>query len=89
MAITQEGKLEIILGAEGDVLTRKVFLRYVRWVGGTTAGHTCVLRDGGGTVFFESIADGNYFIDVHPLFRWVNGVTADTLGSGKVYLYIF
>lgn len=90
MAITQSGTQEIIFGAQGDVLPIKLHVKYIRWVGGSAAGHRCIVKDAEtGAMLFKSVADGNYFIDVHPLFQIVpGGIDIDTLDSGEVFVYI-
>lgn len=67
--------------------TNSLVIRYVRWVGATTAGHKLVLQSKGMTIF-ESVADGANFIDVHPLFDMYHGIDITTLDSGTLYVYM-
>ena len=64
------------------------FVKHFRWVRATAAGHTCVVKAKVGDVVFESEADGARFIDVHPLYKFVTGLTIDALDSGKLYVYL-
>lgn len=85
--ITGQDSGVICFDAPGDVLTTDVFVKHMRWVGATTVGHKLIVRDENGDVMLESIADGQYMIDVHPFYRHMKGITIDTLGSGKLYVY--
>jgi hypothetical protein len=88
MAVTQSDTIVPILNTQGDEITGRVYVRYVRWVGATTAGHTVSVTDSADHELFASEADGAAFIDVHPIFKWVDGVKANQMNSGKVYVYI-
>lgn len=70
-----------------DAITGQTHVTYVRWIGGTTAGHSCVLTDSNGVVFFEGECDGANFTDLQAVNRWVNGIIVDTLQSGVVMVY--
>lgn len=85
--ISGDGSLVYIMDAAADVLPREVFVKHLRWVGATTAGHQLIVKDSNADVIFESVADGLYMIDVHPFYRYVKGLTVDTIGSGKLYVY--
>ena len=73
----------------GDTLIGRYRVSYFRWVGATTAGHQCIVKEGGstGAVLFKSEADGANFLDVMALHRWADGLYVDTLGSGTVFIY--
>ena len=62
----------------------------IRWVGGTTAGHTVSVQDKNSIVKFAAEATGaNYTESEHfdpPLI--LEGVKVPTLGSGKIYIYV-
>jgi len=73
---------------EGDVLSGITQVSTIEWVGATTAGHQCVLTDENGDNVWESVADGQYFKDVHAHFDWVRDLTVTTLDSGTLYVYI-
>jgi len=86
MATTNNGYL-VKCTAASDEVTGQFRVTTVRWVGGTTAGHTCEITDSDDKVVFSSTADGANFIDIHPLFRQMNGIKVATLDSGTIYLY--
>jgi hypothetical protein len=76
------------LDTTGALSSENVRIERARWVGGTTAGHTCEVRDGAGKTIVAFVATGaNYSEDV-PVWREVTGVTLQTLGSGTLYLSI-
>ena len=87
MAVSFGGTHCIKFGSQGDAVTGMKHITYVRWIGGTTAGHKCYVTDTGGSVFFPSEADGANFTDIQPIFGWRNGITLLSLGSGTVYVY--
>jgi len=73
-------------------------LAVVRWIGGTTAGHQAILKDGDGaatdaTAKWEGIAAAaNAVVEtVFPTanrLHFKNGIVVPTLGSGRLYLYL-
>lgn len=69
-------------------LTGIKFVKHFRWISATTAGHKCIVKTASGDMAFESEADGAKFIDVHPLYKFMNGLTIDTLDSGTLYVYL-
>lgn len=87
MAVTGELIGIIKMTAAADAVTGKMKIDYIRWVGGTTAGHQCILHDTAGNTIFESVADGDNFIDVHAVPKVVDGIDLDTMGSGTLYIY--
>lgn len=88
MAITNETGSVVIFGAAGDASTLRRMVRYLRWINATTAGHQLVVKDTAGNTWFESTADGAYFIDIHPVFSIMDGIVVETMGSGKLYVYV-
>ena len=63
--------------------------KLIRWVGATTAGHKCSVRDAAGNIIWESTADGDKFNDQTTLPKAdYKGLTVPTLGSGTVYIYL-
>ncbi len=61
----------------------------IRWVGGTTAAHTCVVTNAAGIVIWASVANAASFIDqtiFPPEFNF-SGLVMLTLASGKLYIY--
>jgi hypothetical protein len=65
-----------------------IYVKHLRWVRATTQGHLCKVKSKNGDMIFESEADGAQFIDVHPLYKFCNGITIDTLDSGTLYVYL-
>ena len=88
MAVTGAEKQVALMTTAGDELSGKQLVRHMRWVGGTTSGHSLVVTDSGGTVIWESIADGANYIDVHPFYRFFSGVKIQTMQSGRLYVYL-
>lgn len=77
----------VVVVSSPTTFDNTVIVRYIRWVGATTAGHKAVITSQGSTVF-ESVADGANFIDVHPFFDMYHGLDVTTLDSGKLYVYL-
>ena len=88
MAVSFGGTQCIKLGSNGDAVDRRLYLTYIRWVGGTTAGHTATVTDTAGNVLFTSEADGANFLDIQPVYQIRNGIVVSALGSGTLYVYI-
>jgi hypothetical protein len=76
------------LGSTYGVALGLLYVKHLRWVRATTAGHLCIVKAANGDKIFESEADGAKFIDVHPLYKFVNGINIDTLDSGSLYVYL-
>jgi hypothetical protein len=58
-----------------------------RWVGATTAGHTCVVTDTAGHVVFSSVATAANFAEDKALdVPLVNGLIVTTIASGILYI---
>lgn len=74
-----------------DSSSNEVRIKRLKWVGGTTAGHTCVIQNGAGT--------RNVWEDVAPAANYVAseefgdkglltyGFKLTTIASGKLYVY--
>lgn len=88
MAVTGQSIGIIRMSAAADAVTGKMKIDYIRWVGGTTAGHQCILKDTDGNTLFDSVADGAHFVDVHAIPMIVDGIDLDTLDSGILYIYL-
>jgi hypothetical protein len=62
-----------------------------RWIGGTTAGHTCVVQDAAGRKVWDSVATGANFVDdstfLTPNFN-VKGLIVPTMASGILEIYL-
>ena len=66
-------------------------IQHVRWVGGTTAGHTCVIKDAAGHVKWAGVATGANYSEDSLLDEPVTvkgGIFVSTLASGVVYIYL-
>ena len=87
MAVTGQGTGVYVFSAGSDAITGKTYVKHIRWVGATTAGHHLTVSDSLGNVILDSYADGNYFIDIHPFYRYFTGITVTTMDSGKLYVY--
>lgn len=84
-------KNPIVIDTAGSTIFNSggVAVKLVRWVGGTTAGHTVVIQDAAGRVLWASVATGDNFVDQSLLETvWPEGFKVPTLASGKVYVYI-
>ena len=80
----------------GDACSGRIKITYLRWIGGSTAGHQCLLRqysDGdvaaptSASIIWHSYADGDYFIDLFPIYQWHDGFYVHVLSSGTLYVY--
>lgn len=85
--ITGQGSWIYAFSAAGDSLPGTIYLKHLRWVGATTAGHQLIVEDDAGNVIWESVADGQYMIDVFPFYRYITGINPVTMGSGTLYAY--
>lgn len=86
MATTNNGYL-VKCTAASDEVTGQFRVTTIRWVNGSTADHQCIVTDSDDNVVFDSVADGPNFIDIHPIFRQMNGIKISTLDSGNVFVY--
>jgi hypothetical protein len=64
------------------------FVKHFRWISATSSGHACKTTANNGDTTFESEADGAKFIDVHPFYKFTNGIRINTLDSGKLFVYL-
>lgn len=87
MSVTGDSGKVLKLSAEGDSVSIPLRVSYIRWVGGSN-GDALSIVDNNSTELFASVAEGNNFIDIHPLFQEVRGLTLATLGGGNVYIYL-
>lgn len=90
MGVTNNGYIMIECDEAADKVEERLHVSYLRWLNATTADHSLVVRAGGSTgpIIWKSVADGANFLDIHPLFRWVDGIYVDTLGSGTLMVYL-
>jgi hypothetical protein len=76
------------LDAAGDTIPDRMFVKHIRWFNATTAGHQLLVKNYlQSEELFPSIADGQYFLDVMPLYRWVDGLNIVTMQSGYILVY--
>jgi hypothetical protein len=87
MAVTGDDFGIVKMTAQGDEVFGSKIISYMRWVGATTAGHTLSITDNDGHVLWESMADGPYFLDIHPLFKLTKGIKINQMSSGYVLVY--
>ena len=66
----------------------RLYIKEIKWVGATTAGHTVVLQNKNGRTLWASEAAGANFVDSFLYEGWVEGLSIPTLASGKVYIQI-
>jgi len=88
MAVTGLDKQVARMDTAGDEVKGNIFLKHLRWVGGTTSGHSLIVTDVDGSVLWDSIADGGNYIDIHPFYKIVKGLKIQTMQSGRLYAYL-
>ena len=69
MAVTGRAWHVMRFSVQGDTASGLLAIKYMRWLGGTTAGHKLVVNDSASNLLWESDADGANFNDIHPLSR--------------------
>jgi hypothetical protein len=69
--------------------TERLYVKGVRWVGASTAGHQAVIQDRNSRVVWESVASGADHVESDlietPDAGW-DGMKVPTLQSGKLYI---
>lgn len=89
----------LILDSTGNnLVTGKIWIAKIRWVGASAAGHTAVIKDGNSKIIWASIAPGtanNLEIDTFPSTAFLKcdgssttGLSVTTLASGILYIYL-
>lgn len=75
-------------GGGGVVTTNRYFIRKIRWVGGTTAGHAVTIKNKDDQVIWNSVAVAANFVDDSDLWGTrLDGLKITGPGSGFVYIY--
>ena len=76
------------LDEAGVISTERHKIVGIRWVGATTAGHVCVLKDASGKYIWESVAAGANYVEADTIHvqREYKGITLVTLESGVLYV---
>lgn len=88
MAVSRNGYIMVEFSSEGDTLDERLQVSYMRWLNATSANHELIVKDSSGNAIWKSVADGANFLDIHPLFRSVNGINVDTMDSGSLMVYL-
>ena len=71
-----------------SLTTQRIKVKGVRWIGATTAGHTCVIQDDDSKVKWASVAPSSNYVEADTPTNstpW-NGIKVPTLGSGTLYI---
>ena len=84
---------QIDTAGAGTLTTDLIRVNKFRWTGGTTAGHTCVVKNAAGRIVWRSVAAGVNFIDdssheFGSIVGNVMGLIVDALGSGVLEIYL-
>lgn len=89
MAVTGYGVGVLKMTTQGDeLLDVRLSISYIRWVNASSSNHVLEVTNGAGDTIFYSVADGANFIDLHPLFKIIDGIKIKTLSSGTVFVYL-
>ncbi|MHA2426511.1 MAG: hypothetical protein ACXADB_00525 [Candidatus Hermodarchaeia archaeon] len=92
MAVTIE-KDYIKMTLATDTWSGRLEPVFYRWKGATTAGHTCVLKDGLGRELYTGEADGANYVDmkIHPQPRHgrnrIHDLSLPTMASGVLEVH--
>ncbi len=88
MALTQEKFNITKLGAQGDELTGFVDVNFLLWHSkGAVAGDDLIVKDSAGNILWVDTADAANYKNFCPIKNRVNGVDADTMDSGELFIY--
>lgn len=77
----------------GIITTNIIRMKKLRWIGGTTAGHQCIVTDQFGNVFWKSIAPAANYVEETDWTTYnnqsvtLNGLKVTVMGSGELHLY--
>ena len=75
-------------GATNYVFEPFLPVKWIRWVGATTAAHACVIQAANGLVYWEDVQPTTVGTIEGPLIGpWMQDFKLVTLGSGRVYIY--
>lgn len=78
-----------ILDTPGAVSARQLRIERISWKNATTLNHTCKVVDMYGKTVFEDFASGSTYNNPgEPIGRAVDGLTVETLDSGKLYVVL-
>ena len=87
MAITIEDSV-ITMSAEADAIDAWLYIKKIRWEGGTTAAHRLILRNTSGKELIDMKMPAAVADQYSDGPGYVNGVVVHDLDSGKVKLYV-
>lgn len=87
MAVSNEGHSPTKFSAAADALPVRIFIKYINWVGATTAGHTVTVTDTAGHLIFSGEADGANFTQIQPVYEWYDGIIVSAMSSGYLLVY--
>lgn len=87
MANDTSGPIWVLDTAEA-VSTNVIRIERIAWKNATTLNHTCKVVDAYGKTIFEDFASWATYNVSEPIGREVDGLTVQTLNSGKLYVSI-
>lgn len=87
MAVSNDGWL-ITFTAGSDAVTGRFYVKYFLWENVTTDGDDLIIKDASGAPLANVKWDTNEGNTPIYIERMVNGITIDTLDSGRVVAYI-
>lgn len=88
MSNTTKGPIWV-LDTVGAVTARTLRIERISWKNASALNHTCKLVDSYGKTVFEDFASGaTYNNPGEPIGRAVDGLTVETLDSGKLYVVL-
>jgi hypothetical protein len=65
-----------------------VRIERIAWKNAAALNHTCKVVDAYGKTVYEDFASGSTYNNVEHIGRAVEGLTVQTLQSGKLYIYL-
>jgi hypothetical protein len=88
MAVTYKNRQVRVPSADASatvLIPGRVYVKSVKWVGGTTAGHTAVIQDADSNTIWDDLCPGASYV-VSELIEdwWANGFKVPTLASGTL-----
>jgi hypothetical protein len=72
----------------GVISDLKLYVKGVRWIEATTAGHIAEIQDKNGKTKWRSVASAANYVEadmIENIVKW-DGIKVPTLGSGKLYI---
>lgn len=95
MANDITGNPLVIDTASASVITSYVFTAWaIRWVNGTTAGHTISVQDKNSKIKYATVASAANYVEESHLISpkseslVFDGLLVPTLASGTIYIYV-